>query len=223
MPGMAHRPNPRAKLPLPIKLAVAVGVVVALGFLFVRSVRDTRATPYTVDRELLRNWTLASERTASPNEPMLVLRPPPALVSGLFNQIFLRAMVSLVSPSQPGIPLLLQSEFDRAFAGRVTPEALLATARGAGLEAATLVPRCLAYRRVGEPPPGAQVYFMIMEEPAFARFREQAAALLGGAHAADFDPAALSPVLFLAASEPPFSRWLPLVANPQTDCLAPIK
>ena len=38
----------------------------------------------------------------------------------------------------------------------------------------------------------------------------------------EFDPAALCPVLLVAASDPAFGRWLPLRADPATDCVAPI-
>ena len=39
---------------------------------------------------------------------------------------------------------------------------------------------------------------------------------------AGYDPWALSPVLFIAASDPAFSRWLPFRADPEADCLAPV-
>ena len=42
------------------------------------------------------------------------------------------------------------------------------------------------------------------------------------ASGADFDAAALSPVLFVAGSDPAFNRWLPLHADPAADCVAPI-
>jgi hypothetical protein len=208
-----------------VKVGVAVVMLAGLGFLFMRSVRSTRAESYVVPPEDLRNWTLALESGSGPREPMLVLRPPADLVNGLFKQVFKRAMESMNPPSAPGIPLLLQGEYDRAFGGRVTPEALLATARAAGLDRSALVPRCLAHRRISDPGgPNQQLYFVVFDMPAYARFRQQVAALAGGgAPRADFEPDALSPVLFVAAAESTFERWLPLRAEPQADCVAPIE
>ncbi len=134
-----------------IKIAVALAVLAGLGFLFVRSVRNARSEPYTVERERLRGWTVALEPASSPNDPMLVLRPPPELASGLFHQVFVRSMESLNQSNPAAIPLVLQGEFDRAFAGRATPDALVAAARSAGLDSAAMKPRCLAYRRVSAP------------------------------------------------------------------------
>jgi hypothetical protein len=207
-----------------VKIVVALGVLAVLGVLFVRSVRDARSTPYTIEPELLRNWTVAFEPASSPTEPVLALRPPPELAGELFRQVFARTMESLNAPRPAAIPLLLQGEFDRAFAGRVTPDALVAAARNAGLESATLEPRCLAHRRVSEPGDTRELYFVVFDAPALGRFREHIGALPdgGAASSAGFDPAAVSPVLIIAASDPAFNRWLPLRADPEIDCVAPI-
>ena len=86
------------------------------------------------------------------------------------------------------------------------------------------MPRCLAYRRVSEPGVTRQLYFVLFDAAAFERFREQIAALPASSAvpASAFDPAALSPVLIIGASDSAFNRWLPLRADPKTDCLAPI-
>lgn len=206
------------------KVLVAVLALAAFGFLFIRSVRDTRSQPYTVELDQLRAWSLALEAATSPNAPVLVLRPPPELPMGMFRQVFARAMESLASPAAPGIPVVLKGEFDRALAGHSTPEALLAAARSAGLESSAPDPRCLAHRREREPGVTRQAYFLIFDWPEFERFREQLAAMVddGAPPRGGFDPAALSPVLLIAASEPGFSRWLTLRADPETDCVAPI-
>jgi hypothetical protein len=209
-----------------IKVGVALVVLAGLAFLFIRSVRDTRSEAYTIEPEHLRNWTLALEPGSAPTSPALMLKPPPGLANGLFRQIFARAMESLNMPSTPVLPLLLQGELDAAFAGRVTPEALLEVARSAGLEGATHQPRCLGYRRVSDPAGRPrQLYFALFESPAFERFRQQAAALLpgGDGRSSGFDPAALSPAVMIAAADPAFGLWQPLRANPQTDCVAPIR
>lgn len=209
------------------KVAIKVGVVLValagLGFLFIRSLSSTRAEPYEVPAEHLRNWALALEAAGGPREPMLVLRTRDDLVNGLFKQVFKRAMESMNPPSAAGIPLLLREEYERAFAGRVSPDALLAAARAAGLDRITPRPQCLAYRRISDPRATEQLYFVIFDLPEYARFRQQAAALLGdGASRANFDPDAQSPILFVAAAASTFQRWLPLRADAQADCVAPI-
>ena len=203
-----------------IKIAVVLCVVAVLGFLMVRSAKDARSTPYTVKRDRLRNGTVALESASSPSAPMLAIRPQQELAADLFHQVFARNMESLNSPNPPAIPLVLKDEFDRAFAGHVTPEALLAAARSAGLDATALEPQCLAYRRVSSPGVTQQLYFAIFDAQAFGRFRRDLGAMSGVGAA--FDPAALSPVLFIGASDPDFNRWLPLRADPKTDCVAPI-
>ena len=44
-----------------------------------------------------------------------------------------------------------------------------------------------------------------------------------GGNVSLFDPAALSPVLIVAGVDENFDRWLPLRADPDADCLAPIE
>jgi hypothetical protein len=206
-----------------INILIALGGLAVLGFLFVRSARDSRADPYTVTRAQLQGWSLAIEPASSPSAPLLVLRPPPELTSSLFHQLFSRAMESLSMPVPAGIPLVLQAEFERVFAGHLTPEALLGAARSAGLESAPLNPRCMAYLRVSDPVRTRQLYFTIFDQPAFGRFREQIGALLGDSASGrtDYDPAALSPVLLVAATDAAFTNWLPLKADPARDCVAP--
>src|ERR1700674_648664 len=82
-----------------IKIVVVLCAVSVLGFLMVRSVKDTRSTPYTVKRDHLRNGTVVLESASSPSAPMLTLRPQQELAAGLFHQVFVRNMESLNSPS----------------------------------------------------------------------------------------------------------------------------
>jgi hypothetical protein len=100
----------------------------------------------------------------------------------------------------------------------LTPEALLSAARDAGLGSTPLQPRCLGHRRVSEPGSTREVYFVLFDAPAFGRFRDRIATLLGSG----FDPAAQSPVLLVAVADSNVGDWLPLRANPQEDCVAPI-
>ena len=204
-----------------IKVVVVLGVLGGLGFMFVRSAQDAREVPYTIDPAHLQNWTLSLESAPLPAAPMLVLRPPPELAPSMFRQVFSRGMESLSAPNVPAIPLLLRSEFESAFGGRLPADALLATARAAGLESATFTPRCLAHRRVSDPGVTRQLFFVLFDAPGFDQFRRQIASLpeaSGGA----FDSVALSPVLFIGASQDSLNRWLPLRADPEGDCVAPI-
>jgi hypothetical protein len=207
-----------------IKVAVALAVLAGVGVLIVRSIYDQRAKPYTVGRDQLRNWTLVSEPASRPNEPMLSLRPPPAIVPDLFRQVFSRAMESLTSPTEAAMPLLLKGEFDRALVGHTTAEAVAEAARTAGLESIEWRPRCLIHKHVSEPGDTRQLFLVLFDAPEFTRFRERVAGLRadGAAARAGYDAWALSPVLFIAASDAAFNRWLPLRADPEADCVAPL-
>jgi hypothetical protein len=213
---------PRSKRPL--KILVALIALAVLAFLFVRSARDSRANPYTIERARLQGWTVAIEPASAPGAPLLVWQAPPDLSNGLFQQLFARAMESLAMPVPGAIPLLLKGEFDRAFAGHLTPDALLAAARNAGLESAPPQPHCMGYRRLSSPERTRQLYFVLFDAPGFDRFRAQLGALSndGASGRDDYDPAALSPVLPIAASDTDFNSWLPIKADRATDCVAPI-
>jgi hypothetical protein len=122
-------------------------------------------------------------------------------------------MESLKAPALAAIPLVLRGEFDRVLGDQLTADGLLAAARTAGLESANFTPRCLVHRRVSEPGGTKQVYFLVFDAPAVARFRQQ----LG------LDGEALSPVLFVAGAGPDFNSWLPLRVDVGTQCLAPVE
>ena len=178
-----------------------------------QSLDDTRTAAYTVRRQHLRSWTLTLEAASNANDPLLALRPPPELTSGLFRQVFARAMESLNTPAAPAIPLITRSEFDRVVGDQLTRDALIAAARTAGLEASSITPRCIVHRRVSGPGVTRQVYFVFFDAPAIPQFRGQ----LG------LDPSAMSPILFVAAADPDFNSWLPQQVNAESDCLAPIE
>ncbi len=207
------------------KLGAGLVLLAVLGFLFLRSVRGTRAEPYTVTRDSLGPWSLAIVSDARPDEAILVLRPPPRLMSELFGQLFKRAMESMGEPSVPGIPLVLQSELTRALVDHpaLTPEGLLAAARAAGLDAPSPKPLCIAHRRAPGGRDRAQLFFAIFDLPAFGQFRQRLAAQWNGGVAPNaFDPARLSPALIIATVESSTQAWLPLSADPKVDCVAPI-
>jgi hypothetical protein len=200
-----------------VKIVVALVVVAGLGAAFIKTVLSSRSAPYTVLASSLGPWRLAIEAGAQPNDPVVLLEPPPGIARDLFDQVFKRSMESMQMPATAGIPLLLAGELTRA-GGGLSPDAALALARQAGLESSPPAPRCIGHRRAPEPDARQQVYFAIFDAPAFKDFRRSLAERLGPT----FDPEALSPVLTIGVIESPLSRWLSLHADPATDCVAPI-
>lgn len=201
------------KKSLVVKLAAGAGALAVFGFLFMHSLEDARAAPYTVEPQHLRSWTLALEPATRANEPLLVLRPAPELTGELFRQVFARAMESLTSPGGPAMPVVLRGEYDRVVGDQLTQEALITAARTAGLERAGITPRCLVHRRVSQAGGTRQAYLVFFDAPAIGQFRRQ----LG------LDPDALSPILFVAGADADFNSWLPLRVSAEADCLAPIE
>ena len=201
------------KKPLVVKVAISVAALAVFAWLFMRSLEDTRSEAYQVPRAHLQPATLALESASRPNDPLLVLRPPPDLATGVFKQIFSRAMESLNSQTAPAIPVVLRGEFDRVIGDQLTTDALLAAARGAGLETAALSPRCLVHRRISEPAGVRQVYLVFFDAPAIVQFRRK----LG------VDADALSPIMFIAGAGTDFASWLPQRIHAETDCVAPVE
>ena len=208
-----------------LKVMIALMAVSVLAVLFVRSARSTRAQSFTIARQHLAGWTLTL--TLAPDtdglDSLLSITPKAELMPPLARDLFARMGESLHYPP-PAMPVVLRSEFQRAIAGVLAPEALLDAAREAGLESATFQPRCMAGRRISAPGVLRGVYFLLFDLPEFTRFREQVAQRLraAGADASLFDPAALSPVLIAAGLEGSFNGWLPLRADPAVDCFAPV-
>jgi hypothetical protein len=210
--------NPRSRLLL--KVVVALALIAALVFAFVRSARQSRATAYKLKRDVLAGWQVSLEPPSGPNSPALLLRAPATLGRSLFDQVFSRVMESLASPAAAGITLVSHAELERAFQGRADANALAVVANEVGLGAGALQPRCLGYRRTSSTSGTRQLYFLVFDAPAFARFREQIAAL---AEPGRFDPTALSPAMMIAGSDESFESWRPLRVDPAADCQAPIE
>ncbi len=208
-----------------IRVVVGLAALGLLGVLFVRSAQDARETPFVVERQDLAPWSLVLGPNSDALGSWLSLRPPQPLASPLGRQIFARAGVSVSYPSPAALPLLLQAEYDAALSGVLTSDMLVTLARDAGLESAEFKPICMARRRVSEPGGTRGIYFVLFEVPAFGAYRLQVAEALGraGGDTSQFDPGALSPVLIVAGLDDNFRRWLPLRANPEVDCLAPIE
>jgi hypothetical protein len=204
------------RLVKPLVIIAALGIVAVL---FVRSVQSTREAPYTIAAAHLDNWELAIDPGNAPTSVLVAIRPPRELAATLFRQLFTRHAESFNGPTVPFIALLLQDEFNRSFAGKLTAEELLGIARGAGVGRETMQPRCMGYVRDSAPGVTRQLYYVLFDSPAFRRFRQQIAAqAIAGT---GFSPTALSPVMFVAASDANFNQWLPLAAN-EDNCVAPI-
>lgn len=206
-----------------LKVVIALVAAAVLAVLFVRSARSTRAEPFTVARQHLTGWTLTLPPDADPLNSSLSIVPKAELMRPLARDLFTRMGESLHYPP-PAMPVVLRSEFQRAIAGVLTPEALLDAARQAGLESAAFQPHCMAQQRVSAPGVVRSVFFVLFDLPEFVRFREQVGERLraAGRDASLFEPAALSPVLIAADLDGNFSGWLPLRADPAVDCFAPV-
>ena len=211
-PASSRRWNPLAKV------GIALILLVVLGALFWRSVHSARSAPYTLSPDTRGAWRLSIEMSSRPNDPVLVLMPPSGYARELFDQVFKRSMESMAAPDTAGMPLVLQGELERAGSERITPDALLAMARQAGLEDAAPTPRCLAHRRAPEPDTREQLFFVTYDSPAFKTFRWNLASRLGAKFEADF----VTPVLLVGTVQSPAHRWLPLEVDEAKDCVAPI-
>jgi hypothetical protein len=201
-----------------VKILVPLVVVVGLGFVFWQTVHSARAQAYVVPQAHMRPWTISVEMGSQPNDPILMLRPPSALSTDLFDQVFKRSMESMRAPETAGIPLVLQGELERAGV-HISADELLNIARSSGLEAATPKPVCMAHRRAPEPDTRQQLYFAIFESGPFDAFRRTLGERLG----AGFNLDLVSPVLFVGVIESPLNRWLPLHPDAKKDCVAPIE
>lgn len=187
-------------------------MLAVVGLLFMRSVRQARAGAYTVDATHLQGWAVVLQPVSPGGESMLALRPPPDLILELFRQVFERAGETLARSQLPGMPILLPDEINRLVAGGMTPDAIVTAARNSGIESSPVRLQCLAYRRVSEPGGTRQLYFVLLEGQALRTLRQQLGA----------DSDAQSAVLMVAEADGQFIRWLPLRANPDSDCLAPV-
>ena len=206
-----------------LKVTIALVAVAALAVVFVRSARSTSARPFTVARQHLQGWTLTLAPAADPLGSSISITPNAELMKPLARDLFERMGETLHYPP-PAMPVVLRSEFQRAMAGVLTREALLEAAREAGLESAAFQPRCMGRRRISAPGVVRGVYFVLFDLPPFTRFREQVAQRLraAGGDASLFDPTALSPVLIAAGLDGDYNGWLPLRADPDIDCFAPV-
>jgi hypothetical protein len=208
-----------------VKVVVGLAVLAIMAVLFLRSVRSTRSAPFAVERRTLTGWTLVLQPRQDSLGSWLALSPPAQLVMPLRREVFRRGSESVNYLDPPLVPLLLQSEFERAFADTALSEDIVSRARAARFESTTWEPRCMGYRNVSEPGGPRGVYFVLLDAAPFARFRQELSELLraAGRDPFLFDPAALSPALIVAGLDGAFGRWMPLRADPEADCLAPVE
>ena len=206
--------SPRKRTHPALKALIVVLVLAGVGYLFVRSVTSTRGEPYDMQAAQLSRWTLADGAGQEAEGAALALRPPAELPLNLFRQLFRRQMESLSTPATPGIVLVRRNELQPG----VTTDQLRALAREAGLDAATLTPRCVGYRRVASTGITRQLYFVWFTLPGYETFRQRVTALAGPG----YQPTGLSPVMLMAA-EPGFDGWHPVVVDEAADCVAPVK
>jgi hypothetical protein len=206
-----------------LKITIALVAVAVLAVLFVRSARNAGSQPFTIPRADLSGWRLTLAPADDPLGSLLSMTPKVELMRPLARDLFARMGESLHYPPV-AMPVVLRGEFDRAMAGVLTPEELLAAARAAGIESATFQPRCMARQRVSAPGVVRGVYFLLFDLPELTRLREHLAQQLraAGGDAALFNPAALSPVLLAATLDGDHRSWLPLRADPDVDCFAPV-
>jgi hypothetical protein len=207
-----------------LRKAILLALIVAgLGWLFLRTIRQTNAEPYTIDGEDVSGWTLALEDPEFGGHGVLVLQPPVGMPAELFRQIFLRSGLSMAGPARPSMPIVLRSEYGKDVAAVLSPDQLLEAARATGLERERLEPRCMVVRHESSSGPPSQRFFVLFDSSGFTRVRGELSDLLQARGVAGFDPAVLRPILAVASTEPDFDRWVwPLRVNPDTDCVAPI-
>ena len=207
------------------KLVIGLALLAVLFLLFLRTLRETTSTPYLVPAAHLSGWELALDPPLGPGGPLLALRPPRELTMELFQQVFARTMESMNPPAGYAISVILRSEFDDSLAGIVTPAELMELARDAGLEGAAIEPACLGVQQGLAGGPSDRAFFALFNVPALRAFRESLGSLVeerGGGTAA-FEPDAVAPAVYLAATGGGFRGWPVADGAAEQHCVAPLE
>lgn len=206
------------------KILLGLAALGVLGVLFLRTLEQTTSEPYVLRAEHLAGWELVLDPPLGPDGPLLALLPPRELPMGLFQEVFARTMESMNPPAGYAVGIVLRSEFDASIAGIVTPAELLELAREAGLEGATVGPGCMAVRQGLAGRASDRAFFALFELPALRAFRNELGRLAGerGGGTATFDPDALAPALYLAATGGGFSGWPVADGAAEQHCVAPL-
>ena len=204
-----------------VKLGLGLVLIVAVPWLFLRTLQDTIAAPYEVPAEALSGWTLVLADPGRPAVWAAGLRPPALFRAALFDQLFDRTMASMTSPVDDVLPIVLGSELRVGPAGGLSPEAIRDAADEAGLERARLQPVCMAVKRETFAGRTREFFFVVFDVPEVAGFRRRLGELAGeGAGANALGP--LDLILPIAGSDARFAGWWPVVVDREADCQAPL-
>ncbi len=207
------------------KIVLGLAVLAVLSVLFLRTLRETTSAPYQLPAAHLTGWELALDPPLGPGGPLLALLPPRELPMGLFQEVFARTMESMNPPAGYAVSIILRSEFSDSLAGVVAPAELLELAREAGLEDATVEARCLGVQQGLTGGPSDRAFFALFDVPALVAYRESVGRLAderaGGRTA--FDPGALAPAVYLAATGGGFRGWPAADGAAEQHCVAPLE
>jgi hypothetical protein len=175
--------------------------------------------PLSISPVQLSNWTLV---TSDGTDPWVVAAQPPATFSSdLLRQVSRQAGQPLVPPHHAGVPLVLRSEFDDALQGVYGVDEVLRIARDAGVDTTAFQPFCIARKVQGTGSSRAELYFLVLDAPAFNQMRiDLTPTQPEHAGIGTYDPTVVTPVLVIGATDDRFDRWWPLTVNRDTDCQA---
>ena len=204
-----------------VKLALVLVALVVVPWLFLRTLQDTIAAPYSVPEGSLSGWTLVLADPMRPAVWAVGLQPPDLFRAGLFDQLFDRTMASMTSPVDDALPIVLDSELRGGLAAGLSPEAIRQAADEAGLEQVSLQPVCMAVKRETFAGRTREFFFVVFDVPEVDAFRRRLGEMVGGGAGADaFGP--LDLILPIAGSDTAFTGWWPVVVDREVDCQAPV-
>ena len=204
-----------------VKLGLGLAALVVVPWLFLRTLQDTIAAPYEVPADTLSSWTLVLADPMRPAVWAAGLQPPALFRAGLFDQLFDRTMVSMTSPVDDVLPIVLDSELRAGSAAGLSPETIRQAAAEAGLERTRLQPVCMAVKRETFAGRTREFFFVVFDVPEVSAFRRRLGELAGdGAGPDTFGP--LDLILPIAGSDAAFTGWWPVVVDRETDCQAPV-
>jgi hypothetical protein len=116
---------------------------------------------------------------------------------------------------------VLRSEFEEGLQGVYGVDSVMRIAHETGVDSERFVPVCLAHHHSSGPSGDADLYFVAFESGVFNQMRldlvppqpEQAGVGI-------YDPATLTPILPVGATDDRFDRWWPLAFDASEDCVA---
>lgn len=203
------------------RIALVVGFLVLAGAAWYLTLGHRTDVPVSVAPEVLARWTLV---VSDGTDPWTVgVRPPDALMNMLFEDATRRTGRTLVRPPHPALPLVLRSESDEGLQGVYPTDSVLRIARQAGIEDVEFQPVCLAHRTRRRPESAAELYFAAFTSAPFAQFRiDLTPPQPEHAGVGIYEPATLSPILMIGATDNDFAAWWPLQFDPALDCESPL-